>query len=223
MGVLSTVGGIVSGLAGVGTDIYNMYNSNRNYQNQQDVQSYQKQVQQTTWDREDNAVQRRVSDLKAAGLSPTLAAGSSASSSAPISVISPSHDAVSMSGGLSNAQTALAMMSSKQNIAQSEAQTALIRQQQARAAVDTATARHDLDVYTRSGLPSNASQIGKMVNDATGLLGSAGSVVNNAGRGVFGKIRDFAAAVDKRVPALKSFDRAADKFFGGNYSGQSGQ
>lgn len=47
---------------------------------------WEKEAQQTTWDREDTAAQRRTADLLAAGLSPTLAAGSAASTSQPIKI-----------------------------------------------------------------------------------------------------------------------------------------
>ena len=71
-----------AGIAGAASDFLN-------YGNQVKALNWQKQAQETTWAREDNAVKRRVADLKAAGLNPVLAAGSSASTSSPITPIVP--------------------------------------------------------------------------------------------------------------------------------------
>lgn len=93
MGFLSALGGFASaalpGVSSLVDTLGNMRNTDRTNQTNKDIASqnlqfqnenlqYQKNLQKQIFAREDNAVQRRVDDLVAAGLSPTLAAGSAA-------------------------------------------------------------------------------------------------------------------------------------------------
>lgn len=93
MGVLSVLGSVASaalpGVSSLIDTLGNMRNTdkvnqttkdvaNKNLQFQNENLQYQKDLQKQIFAREDNAVQRRVDDLVAAGLSPTLAAGSAA-------------------------------------------------------------------------------------------------------------------------------------------------
>ncbi len=92
-----------------------------NYQLQKENLDYQKSLQKVMFEREDNAVRRRVNDLKSAGLSPVLAAGSSANAGPVISTAPPQREN-DLQGYLALAQ--VGTMIANQQRAQTEADIA---------------------------------------------------------------------------------------------------
>lgn len=112
-GLLSFGGGLLSSFLG-----QNQATTNLKFEQQ--VFEYQKQLQQQIFGREDTAVQRRVADLRAAGLSPTLAAGGAANSGALVNVKAPQKRAEYDFGFIGQALQQMA------SIAQTKAQTKLL-------------------------------------------------------------------------------------------------
>jgi len=100
---------LIGGATGLLSGIGNFITGQKNYEHQKALLDYQKQMQQESWNREDNAVQRRVADLKAAGLSPVLAAGSAAGSSSPIQLNAPKDESNPGQIGAAAIEKALAM------------------------------------------------------------------------------------------------------------------
>lgn len=100
---------------------FNWYWNDKNYNNQQAQQAYERELQQTIFDREDNAVQRRVADLKAAGLNPVLAAGSAAQAGQAISLTTPQRQ-----GQTLGSMAAMELMRSQADIARTKAETAFV-------------------------------------------------------------------------------------------------
>lgn len=161
---------IVGGLANVGSTIAGTVDSiktNReNLALQKDNLAYQKDLQQTIFQREDNAVQRRVADLKAAGLSPTLAAGSSAGAGSVVSTSAPQKK--------SNLESYLALAS---------VGTALAQQQKAQTEADIARQqliqdKMDTDYYMKKGVSPVESRFGYqqlITNILNGFLNRATS------------------------------------------------
>lgn len=136
MGVLGDALNVGANLLTAGASAFGAWNQKKtndlNFQLQKEQYDYQKNLQKIMFGREDNAVQRRVADLKAAGLSPTLAAGSAASSGPVVSTQTPQKESdLSAYLTLANIGTMLAT----QQKAQTEADIA--RQSLAQAKIQT--------------------------------------------------------------------------------------
>ena len=148
----SVVGGLVDTFVGASS-------SSKNYKAQKEALEWQKYAQRTTWEREDNAVRRRVADLRSAGLSPVLAAGQGAQASGPIQVTAPQYNKQwSIGQALDKAGMALQLMQGKENIAYTRAQKDLVDLQKK-------VLEHDYNIMRSDGMSSNPSSFSKNVRD----------------------------------------------------------
>lgn len=172
-------------------------NNEKNLDFQREAYDYNKWAQQKTWEREDNAVQRRRADLVAAGLSPVLAAGQPAQAGSPTK-IDPMNSSNWMDdaikGGLNTAQAFASMQNFETGYAQQnllKAQAALTEKNMS--LVDAQIANKDADtlikgkesgLYDRSGgHPKYLDPWGKRFSGAAEVLkkpiGEAAKVVKD--------------------------------------------
>lgn len=189
----SSVGDYVLGGATVASNVLNagssFYSAYKNYKAQKENLEYQKDLQQQIFNREDTATQRRVADLKAAGLSPVLAAGSAAGAGAPIQTIAPRMDAPQIPD---IAGSVMALLRGKADIASTETQAELNKQKveeskantldavshaaynasnKALADTENAIKSYDLQMVKDAGVMYNSPSMVRNIIDAAGAIG----------------------------------------------------
>lgn len=221
-----------SGITGGLSDIANIGIGVANYKLQKKMFKYQKHLQQQIFQREDNAVQRRVGDLEAAGMSKVLASGSAAGTGGVVATNTPQMQPIPDVS--KRIDQMYALKKQQADIATTDAQKELINQQENTArsqellnqenlktqrtqqALNLANARSsdaraalttwDLGQYQKTGRASNASEFGKTFGDVIG----AGVNLGNSLSEIKGK-RDKAEAAAKATyqfnPNTNSWER----------------
>lgn len=163
LGAGEGIGGGTAALLGgqtglqMGLGIYNAYLQKKNME-------WMRDAQKKTWQREDNAIQRRVRDLEAAGLSPVLAAGQGAGAGQVVSTTAPQidDDLPQKFMNLIKMQNDIAMTSPQRDLIIAQKDAAKAQANAANSAADKSKADAELTNWDRAkyeelGIPSTMS------------------------------------------------------------------
>lgn len=179
----------------------NLGTSLLNFYEQEKALRYSKGLQQDIFTREDNSVQRRVSDLQAAGLSPVLAAGQGAGTGGVVSVNAPQ-----MSGLSDAAVQAMSLLTSEANLGKTAAEKELLQMQTKKALSEKIATdiraqmdQYDLDRARYFGTRVHPTGITGTATDIFGML--KGTLLKQSNK--VGKTKEEVDAYRKAHPEVK--------------------
>lgn len=156
--LLGSLGGVLPNMTNLFETGYNTYANERNYRNMVENQRYQQWVQLQEWNREDSSIQRRVQDLRAAGLSPVLAAGQGASSGAVVNVDPAQRQQLQIDSRNQMAELIMQGLRMDNEFATSQAQRKLYEAQALKAKAETAQTAWNTSKWMEYGFPTNYSE-----------------------------------------------------------------
>lgn len=165
----------------------------KNLEFQKEVFAYQKDLQERIFGREDNTMQRRVADLKMAGLSPVLASGMGAGTGAVVSTVTPQRQRTSV-----NPLEIFGLLKMKADISRTTAEENLLQAQASKTNVDALTSqtqailnnersnteRYNRDKAEETGMSTRPSSVGQLVRDLVNTINKRDSDLNKQSRGL---------------------------------------
>lgn len=121
--------GAINALANLGFGIYDRWKGDaerkENLAAQKEQRDYERSLQERIFDREDNAVWRRVQDMKRSGINPVMAAGAAAQAGSVVNTSAPQRDYTPSAQGQWG--KAVESMMTMGQIARTQAETSLLR------------------------------------------------------------------------------------------------